>query len=372
MLTPNFAAFPPELCGLPRWVVWKGAKVPYCPTAVNSKASVSDPGTWARFDQAQSAYDEGGYLGVGFVLNGDGLVGVDLDKCVNNKTPAPAAMDLMNRIGCTYIEYSPSGAGLRGFGYGENLDGKRKRGVLDGLNVELYATGRYLTVTGHTIMQGPLKPLPGFAAVAADLGTDHLQKRAEECQRNPLSSSVVPLSSSVGIPPDTLPRGEGERHICLFKLARYVKATQPNATAAELRAIAAQWHTLALPAIATKDFSVTLADFRRGFEKVQHPFGNIMQSIIEKFDATPLPATIGSLGYGTQGLRLLRLCIALQAHHGREPFFLSARQAGEAIDVHYVDTSKMLASFVADGVLELVKKGAGIKASRYRFIWGKE
>jgi primase-polymerase (primpol)-like protein len=110
-------------------------------------------------------------LGVGFVLNGDGIVGVDLDKCVTDTTPAPAAMDLMNRIGCTYIEYSPSGTGLRGFGYGESLDGKRKKGVFAGLNVELYATARYLTVTGRSIVQGPLKPLPGFAAVAADLET---------------------------------------------------------------------------------------------------------------------------------------------------------------------------------------------------------
>lgn len=34
------------------------------------------PRTWATFDQAQTAYEEGGYSGVGFVLNGDGIVGV--------------------------------------------------------------------------------------------------------------------------------------------------------------------------------------------------------------------------------------------------------------------------------------------------------
>ncbi|HQQ69379.1 MAG TPA: hypothetical protein PLL92_03570, partial [Alicycliphilus sp.] len=72
LLSPNFGAMPAELCMLPRWVVWKGPKVPYCATASNSTASVTEPDTWAAFDQAQAAYEEGGYHGVGFVLSGDG------------------------------------------------------------------------------------------------------------------------------------------------------------------------------------------------------------------------------------------------------------------------------------------------------------
>jgi primase-polymerase (primpol)-like protein len=80
MLSPDFSAMPAELRRIPRWVVWKGTKVPYCPTAKNSKASVTEPDTWASFDQAQTAYEEGGYQGVGFVLSGDGIVGVDLGQ----------------------------------------------------------------------------------------------------------------------------------------------------------------------------------------------------------------------------------------------------------------------------------------------------
>ncbi|WOP14512.1 hypothetical protein [Ottowia sp. SB7-C50] len=365
MLAPDFAAIPGELRALPRWVVWRNDppkdKVPYCPTAVNSRASSTDPTTWATFDQARTAYDEGGYLGVGFALNGDGIVGIDLDKCVNDTTPAPAALALLDRIGCGYVELSPSGTGLRGFGYADPLP-KGKRGILDGLNVELYASARYLTVTGHPLVQGPLKPLPGFSAVAAELGS-HLQKRAD-------AILCSPLSSSVGIPPDTLPTQAGQRNACLFKLARYIKAANPSATRAELRAIAEEWHALALPVIETKDFAVTLQDFVYGFDNVQHPFGQTMQNIIDNIDATPLPAGIAALGYGDRGHHLVRLCAALNAHHAPEPFFLGARQAGEVIGVHYTDANKMLASLVADGVLTLVSKGAGNKASRYRFAWG--
>lgn len=114
-MEPDFDAMPAQLRSVPRWVVWKGQKVPYCATAVNRKASSTDPDTWAGFNQAQTAYEEGGYAGVGFVLNGDGIVGIDLDKCVADGTPAQAAMAILDRIGCQYIELSPSGRGLRGF-----------------------------------------------------------------------------------------------------------------------------------------------------------------------------------------------------------------------------------------------------------------
>lgn len=364
MMQPAFSAMPRQLCEVPRWVVWKGAKVPYNATANNSTASVIDPCTWAAFDQAQTAYEEGGYLGVGFVLNGDGIVGVDLDKCVNAGEPKPAALGLLNRIGCEYIELSPSGTGLRGFGYGENIKGRR--GQLDGINVELYSSGRYLTVTGRSIVNGPLVKLPGFSDVAWEISPPDLQRRTEDIRSNPLPSSV-------GIPPQAIPTQAGQRNRCLFELARYVKGTNPSATREELRAVAQSWHALVLPVIGTKDFTTTWADFLHGWEKVKSPFGQTMQSITESVDlTTPLPAGVDSLGYGDKAQYLVRLCMALQSHHGGEPFFISARQAGEAMGLHFTDASKMLAALVADGVLTLVSRGVGKVASRYRFAWSTQ
>lgn len=361
MLPPDFRAIPVELCRVPRWVVWKGPKVPYCATAANSTASVTEPATWAAFDQAQTAYEEGGYLGVGFVLSGDGIVGVDLDKCVQSGEPAPAALGLLDRIGCEYIELSPSGTGLRGFGYGDNIAGRR--GQVDGVNVELYASKRYLTVTGRPIKSGPLVPLGGFSEVANAIRPPDLQKNTEDDRSNLLLSSV-------GIPATTLPAQEGQRNRCLFELARWVKGNHPHATREEQRAIVHEWHRLALSVIGTKDFSVTWTDFTRGLEKVRQPHGSTMQSIITKIDHTaPLPNGIEALGYGDSGKHLVRLCKALQSHEGDAPFFISARQAGEVLGVHFTDASKMLSALVADGVLTLVSKGAGKVASRYRYTW---
>ena len=93
-----------------------------------------------------------------------------------------------------------------------------------------------------------------------------------------------------------------------------------------------------------------------------------MQTILTEIDSSvPLPTGILALGYGTAGNQLVRVCEALQCHHGDEPFFISARQAGEVLGIHFTDASKMLAALVADGVLTLVTRGVGKMARRYRF-----
>ncbi len=363
-MQPDFQMMPVELRELSRWVVWKGAKVPYCASATNRLASVTDPRTWSSFEHAERAYVEGCYSGVGFVLNGDGIVGVDLDKCAPDGVPSTDALNLLSHLGCQYIELSPSGNGLRGFGYGDDIKGRR--GVLDGLNVELYSSARYLTVTGRVLKNGPLVPLSGFQDVALSLKrmspTEEGQKKTEE-------NVCHLLSSSVGVPASTLPAREGERNNCLFQLARHIKGKQPNATREELRSIVNEWHKLALPVIGTKDFAVTLADFMHGWDRVKHPYGATLKIILDGIDfSAPLPTWIQALGYGKAATRLVHVCIALQCHEGDEPFFISARQAGELIGMHYTDASKVFTTLVADGVLSLVSRGSGTRASRYFYM----
>lgn len=83
--------------------------------------------------------------------------------------------------------------------------------------------------------------------------------------------------------------------------------------------------------------------------------------------AEQLASRFSELGYQESGQRLIRICAALQAHHEPEPFFLASRQAGELLGMHFTEAAKMLVALVADGVLTLISKGAGMKASRYRF-----
>lgn len=183
-IAPDLSRIAPELRALPRWVAWRAEgkpgeaprKVPYDSKALNAKASSTDPATWASFAEAETAYLErmgepDAFTGVGIVLDGDGLAGVDIDHCVIDGKPDPAALALLDSLGAAYVELSPSGTGLRAFGYADSL-ARGCKGKLDGLDVELYTTGRYLTLTGQTIKAGPIAPLRGFAGLAERIRSD--------------------------------------------------------------------------------------------------------------------------------------------------------------------------------------------------------
>jgi hypothetical protein len=188
------------------------------------------------------------------------------------------------------------------------------------------------------------------------------------CSSDSSDSSV----SSVGIPPDTLPATVGARNKCLFQLARWVKGKRPDATLAECRPIVQEWHRQALPVIGTKEFAESWGDFARGWDAVKYPHGATLGTIVQGVDDVSLPNGIITLGYGPQSLRLARICTVLASHHAPEPFYLSARVAGELLGMHFTDASKLLAALVADGVLSLVSRGTGNKASRYHFIFARE
>lgn len=144
-------SIPAELKAIPRWLLWKleqrngkPTKTPY--QVSGALAKVNDPTTWTDFDSALAAYLKGGFSGVGIALSDDDdLLGVDLDKCLNPDTGElePEAAAIVTMLP-TYCEVSPSGRGLRLFGFGKLPQGGRRKG-----HVEMYEAGRYLTVTGH-------------------------------------------------------------------------------------------------------------------------------------------------------------------------------------------------------------------------------
>jgi len=112
-------------------------------------ASSTNPATWTTYSRVRA------YQGKGFVLNGDGLVVVDLDHCINpDGTLTPWAADIVNAAPTTYTEISPSGTGLHLWGTGTLERGRRiRRG--DGAQIEAYGTGRYITVTGNRYGNAP-------------------------------------------------------------------------------------------------------------------------------------------------------------------------------------------------------------------------
>jgi putative DNA primase/helicase len=140
----------------PRWVGWRygqprgDGKRPKQP--LNAKSgklcNVTDPANWSTFIEAEirTIIDSDG---IGIVLDGTGLIGIDLDKCVQDGNIEPWAQEIIDSIP-SYWEFSPSGKGLRCFARGSlPEDGKRKGPI------EVYANKRYLTVTGNRLDGAP-------------------------------------------------------------------------------------------------------------------------------------------------------------------------------------------------------------------------
>ena len=224
-------------------------------------------------------------------------------------------------VGCGYVEFSPSGNGLRGFGYGPSIKGTR--GQLDGVNVELYSSARYLTVTGHLYREEPIQQLPGFSDVADAIKARPVSQAVDTHReyRDYSSNNSVLSALSVGDAiARTMPFGEGERHRRLFDFARHVKALHPNATQDELRQIARQWHEAALPVIGTKDFLTTWSDFSNAFDSVRYPAGTGLKQIIGDIDMKEtIPDRLVELGYSAKSAQLFHICQRLQEQAGDEP-----------------------------------------------------
>jgi primase-polymerase (primpol)-like protein len=157
-LKPIFTNIPSELKNLP-WAVWKAeprfnkdkeltgkwSKAPRNP--ITGKMVGSDkPELFGTFEEAKKAYKTGGYTGVGVLLIGNGIIGIDIDDGKNIlKQKSGLKQWLLDASQKNiYFEISPSGTGLRIFLNGHLSCAGKKR---DGL--EIYQDERFLTVTGN-------------------------------------------------------------------------------------------------------------------------------------------------------------------------------------------------------------------------------
>lgn len=94
--------------------------------------------------------------GLGFVLNGDGIICIDLDHCYDG-TPSPEAQALIDSLPQTYIEISPSGTGIHIWGKGQMTAGRKF--TRNGLSIEVYPNGRFITMTGNALNRAELANL---------------------------------------------------------------------------------------------------------------------------------------------------------------------------------------------------------------------
>lgn len=171
-MTPAYAEIALELRRSGRWVAWrledvkdrKRCKVPKHAVNPFKNASSTDPATWSSYEDALINLNRhkpaAEYVsdpcptGLGLVL-GEPFIGVDLDLCLDNGALTAVAKQFLQKFPPTYTELSPSQKGLH-FWY----KGKSKKDGLRTDTAEVYARGRYLTMTGWRLPDTPEEVTP--------------------------------------------------------------------------------------------------------------------------------------------------------------------------------------------------------------------
>lgn len=152
-----FGNIPNEMRAFRQWVVWryedrdadKPTKVPYSPLT-NRLASVTDPQTWASYDEACAALNTNWYAGIGFVLtDADPYTFIDLDDTKGDDKALDRQIKVYNEFD-SYAELSPSGNGLHIIVKGRVPSGRRRS------YIEVYSSQRYMTMTGNVYRQAPI------------------------------------------------------------------------------------------------------------------------------------------------------------------------------------------------------------------------
>lgn len=157
-LQPKFENIPEELQKQP-WAVWKAeqkfdrqgsptgkwGKAPRNPTS-GIMVGADKPHLFGTFKEAKKAYESGRYTGVGVLLTGNGIIGVDIDDAAELFKQKPHIKEWVRQAikAGVYCEISPSNSGFRLFTHG-CLDGRGRKDD----RVEIYDDKRFLTVTGQ-------------------------------------------------------------------------------------------------------------------------------------------------------------------------------------------------------------------------------
>jgi primase-polymerase (primpol)-like protein len=153
-LKPEFENIPEELEAQP-WAVWTAEPRPNNPNKFNKaprspvtgyKIGANKPELFGTFQEAKTAYASGKYTGIGVLLTGNGIIGVDIDDAKETFADKPEIKEWVATAANAgaHSEKSPSGKGIRLFMLGKLPAKGRKVGHL-----EIYDDARFLTVTGH-------------------------------------------------------------------------------------------------------------------------------------------------------------------------------------------------------------------------------
>jgi putative DNA primase/helicase len=142
---------PNELKKLRNWVCWKAEPDPKAHSGISKKpvnprtgglAMSNNPETWSDFETAVEASKD--FAGIGFMFEGSGYFGVDLDDMDIHGDVVSEFIETLQ----SYAELSQSGNGVHIICKGKLPEGRRRtKNELGGF--EMYDSGRFFVMTGN-------------------------------------------------------------------------------------------------------------------------------------------------------------------------------------------------------------------------------
>ena len=381
VLVPKFEHIPHDLQARPFWCCWREQKKP---TRVRQGRLVNGatnvPSDWLSFEAAvQNSHTYGGW-GLGMLLNGDGLVAIDIDGCVHDGEPSPESLAVMRDHGVGYVECSPSGTGLHGYGFADLRRIQKTRFTLCDIKVEIYCHSRFMTVTGHVVWDSGITELPLLVRALQTYATEDKEDIEEaediECHSSgssDSSSSSVACIQIAGrthqIPKFAQPTGFGQRNEDLFNLARWIKGIDPKLEKKGRHDCVAQWHKLFIDVIRTKELCASVADFEHAWRNVKNPHGESLKLAISRMENYDVPADVKEMGSIAVGL--FKLLASVADLNKPKPFFLACGTAAKVLDCDVSTVSRRLNDFIHMEILCVQEGHTPSKARRFVMVVDK-
>jgi hypothetical protein len=375
VLVPKFERIPHDLQARPLWCCWREQKKPTRlrqGRLVNGATNV--PSDWLNFEAAvQNFYTFGGW-GVGVLLNGDGLVAIDIDGCVHDGEPSPESLAVMRDHGAGYVEFSPSGTGLHGYGFADLRRIQKTRFTLCDIKVEIYSHSRFMTVTGHAVWNSGITELPLLVEALKIYATednedteDKEDKEDIECHSSCSSVASIQIGGRTHqIPKFAQPTGFGQRNEDLFHLARWIKGVDSKLDQKGRHDCVAQWHKLFIDLIRTKELCESVADFEHAWRNVKNPHGERLKQAISRMNSYEAPANVAEMG--SVAVRLFKLVASVADLNKPQPFFLACSTAAKALDCDVSTVSRRLNDFIHLEVLRVQEEHTPRKARRFVMV----
>lgn len=150
-----------ELSRIKRWVCLRqesGELIPYAANNVDVPINPLIKKNWATQSHAIKSVMRQELDAVGLVLNGDGVVAIHLDDCVDGISIRSGALEFMLEIGCGLVEVDVRGSGILGLGYAPHLK-STDDATFKGMPLTIRTDRTCIPISGEVVIGAGLREL---------------------------------------------------------------------------------------------------------------------------------------------------------------------------------------------------------------------